>query len=130
MAMDCTYRLRIPHHAGQLANVATRISEYGGLIGDVTTITVARQESLREITVELRDKEHAEALAAGLGELPGVTVAWFHDRAFIAHDGGKLDVVGRRPVLTHQDSATCTGPASLACALRWPSSRSWPGASR
>ena len=28
MAMDCTYRLRIPHHSGQLAKVATRISEY------------------------------------------------------------------------------------------------------
>ena len=103
MAMDCTYRLRIPHHAGQLAKVATRISEYDGRIGDVTTIAVARNESLREITVELRDKEHAEALAAGLGELPGVTVAWYHDRAFIAHDGGKLEVVGRRKILTNQD---------------------------
>ena len=103
MAMDCTYRLRIPHRAGQLAEVATRISEYGGLIGDVTTIAVARNESLREITVELRDKEHAEELAVGLGELSGVTVAWFHDRAFIAHDGGKLEVVGRRQILTNQD---------------------------
>jgi malate dehydrogenase (oxaloacetate-decarboxylating) len=103
MAMDCTYRLRIPHHSGQLAKVATRISEFGGLIGDVTTITVARREALREITVELRDKEHAEALATGLNELPGVTVVWFHDRAFIAHDGGKLEVVGRRPILTNQD---------------------------
>jgi malate dehydrogenase (oxaloacetate-decarboxylating) len=103
MAMDCTYRLRIPHHAGQLAKVATRISEYGGLIGDVTTIAIARHESLREITVELRDKEHAEELAVGLSELPGVTVAWFHDRAFIAHDGGKLDVVGRRQIRTNQD---------------------------
>ena len=103
MAMDCTYRLRIPHRSGQLAKVATRISEYGGLIGDVSTIAIARHEALREITVELRDKEHAEALAAGLGELPGVSVAWFHDRAFIAHEGGKLEVVGRRTITTNQD---------------------------
>src|ERR1700753_1508824 len=103
MAMDCTYRLRIPHQSGQLAKVATRIAEYGGLIGDVTTIAVARQEALREITVELRDKEHAEALAAGLGDLPGVSVVWFHDRAFIAHDGGKLDIKGLREIRTNQD---------------------------
>ncbi|HEU4973593.1 MAG TPA: malic enzyme-like NAD(P)-binding protein [Baekduia sp.] len=101
--MDCTYRLRIPHTAGQLAQVASRIAEHGGLIGDVKTISVARHEALREITVELRDKQHAAELAAGLADLPGVTVSWFHDRAFIAHDGGKLQVVARRPIETNQD---------------------------
>jgi malate dehydrogenase (oxaloacetate-decarboxylating) len=103
MAMDCTYRLRIPHTAGQLAKVATQIAEYGGLIGDVKTISVARHEAIREITVELRDKPHAEELAIALGALPGVTVAWFHDRAFLAHDGGKLDVVPRVKVRSNQD---------------------------
>ena len=103
MAMDCTYRLRIPHTSGQLARVATRIAEHGGLIGDVKTISVARHEALREITVELRDKDHADALAVGLAELEGVSVSWFHDRAFIAHDGGKLQVVGRRRIETNQD---------------------------
>ena len=103
MAMDCTYRLRIPHTAGQLAKVASRIAEHGGLIGDVKTISVARHEALREITVELRDKDHADALATGLGELPGVTVTWFHDRAFLAHDGGKVEMVGRRRIETNQD---------------------------
>jgi malate dehydrogenase (oxaloacetate-decarboxylating) len=83
--------------------VATRIAEVGGLIGDVTTIAIARNEALREITVELRDKEHAEELAAGLGSLPGVHVVWFHDRAFIAHDGGKLEVTARREIRTNQD---------------------------
>jgi malate dehydrogenase (oxaloacetate-decarboxylating) len=101
--MDCTYRLRIPHQSGQLAKVASRIAEHRGLIGDVTTIAIARGEALREITVELRDKEHAEALAAGLDGLPGVSVVWFHDRAFIAHDGGKLEVTGLRPIRTNQD---------------------------
>jgi malate dehydrogenase (oxaloacetate-decarboxylating) len=103
MAMDCVYRLRIPHRAGQLAAVASRIAEYGGLIGDVTTISVARDEAIREITIETRDKAHAEDLAVGLASLPGVTVAWFHDRAFIAHDGGKLDVVPHVQVRSHQD---------------------------
>jgi malate dehydrogenase (oxaloacetate-decarboxylating) len=32
-----------------------------------------------------------------------VRVVWFHDRAFIAHDGGKLDVVSRVPVRSNQD---------------------------
>ncbi|MGZ4299296.1 MAG: NAD(P)-dependent malic enzyme, partial [Solirubrobacteraceae bacterium] len=44
-----------------------------------------------------------EALAAGLGALPGVSVVWFHDRAFIAHDGGKLKMVGLREIHTNQD---------------------------
>jgi malate dehydrogenase (oxaloacetate-decarboxylating) len=103
MPMDCTYRLRIPHRAGQLAKVSTRISEYGGLIGDVSTIAIARHEALREITIELRDREHAEALATGLNELEGVSVAWFHDRAFLAHDGGKIEISTRREILTNQD---------------------------
>jgi malate dehydrogenase (oxaloacetate-decarboxylating) len=101
--MDCTYRLRIPHRAGQLAKVATLISETRGLIGDVHTVAVARLEAIREITVELRDKDHADALALSLGELPGVSVVWYHDRAFIAHDGGKLQMGVRRPITTNQE---------------------------
>jgi malate dehydrogenase (oxaloacetate-decarboxylating) len=101
--MDCTYRLRIPHQAGQLAQVALKISAEGGLIGDVHTITVARLEAIREITVELRDKDHADHLAMALNELPGVSVVWYHDRAFIAHMGGKLETRSLRPVTTNQE---------------------------
>ncbi|HEX5192514.1 MAG TPA: NAD(P)-dependent oxidoreductase [Solirubrobacteraceae bacterium] len=119
MAMDCTYRLRIPHVAGQLAKVSTRIFEYGGLIGDVSTISVARHEAIREITIEMRDKEHADALAAGLDELEGVSVIWFHDRAFIAHDGGKIQMVGRHPINTNQDvrDVYTPGVARVATAI-------------
>jgi malate dehydrogenase (oxaloacetate-decarboxylating) len=101
--MDCTYRLRIPHRAGELAKVVTVITESGGLIGEVTTVAIARHEAIREITVELPDKDHSDALAAALGQLPGVSVVWFHDRAFIAHVGGKVQMTGRRPVLSNQD---------------------------
>ncbi len=119
MSMDCTYRLRIPHQAGQLATVATRISEIGGLIGDVRTITVARLEAIREITVELRDKEHADLLAAALNELSGVRVVWYHDRAFIAHVGGKIEMNARQPVTTNQEvrDVYTPGVARVASAI-------------
>jgi malate dehydrogenase (oxaloacetate-decarboxylating) len=103
MALDCTYRLRIPHRVGQLATVAGRIAEHDGVIGDITTVNVGRHEALREITVEVRDKAHANELAAGLDALPDVRVIWFHDRAFLAHDDGKLEVVGRRPIRSIQE---------------------------
>lgn len=103
MPLDCTYRLRIPHRSGQLARVVTCISDHGGLIGDVTTIAIAKDVALREITIELRDKDHAEEMAAVLAQLDDIRVSWFHDRAFIAHDGGKVQMVARRPVHTHQE---------------------------
>jgi len=103
MALDCTYRLRIPHRVGQLATVTSRIAEHGGVIGDISTISVARHEALREITIEVRDKAHADELAAGLNALPDVHVSWYHDRAFIAHDNGKLEVRGLRPIESNQD---------------------------
>ena len=103
MALDCTYRLRIPHRIGQLARIAGTISEAEGVIGDITTISVARREAIREITVELNDKQHAEELADQLGALEGVKVLWYHDRAFMAHDGGKLRVESTREIKTVQD---------------------------
>ena len=63
MAMDCVYRLRIPHKAGQLAAVASRIADLGGLIGDVTTISVARDEAIREMTIETRDNACMDRVA-------------------------------------------------------------------
>ncbi len=103
MAMDCTYRLRIPHSAGQLARVATAIAEEHGLIGDVTTISVTRTEAIRQLTVEVADKGHADQLARALDALEGVKVIWYHDRAFMVHDGGKLEVVARQAIKTNQD---------------------------
>lgn len=103
MPLDCTYRLRIPHVAGQLAKVSLKIAEHRGLIGDISTISIAKHEAIREITIEVIDNAHADRLAAGLDELEDVHVMWFHDRAFLAHDGGKLDVVARSEVVTNQD---------------------------
>jgi malate dehydrogenase (oxaloacetate-decarboxylating) len=90
--LDYTYRIQIPHRAGQLATVAGKIAEGGGLIGDVTTINVGRESSMREITLEIEDRE-----------LDGVRVVWARDRALLKHEGGKLVIESAHPVRTVQD---------------------------
>ncbi|HET6688244.1 MAG TPA: NAD(P)-dependent oxidoreductase [Rubrobacter sp.] len=103
MPLDYTYRIQIPHRAGQLATVAGTIAEGGGLIGDVTTINVGRESSMREITLEIEDRDQAERIIGMLNELDGVRVLWARDRALLKHEGGKLVIESAHPVRTVQD---------------------------
>src|SRR3712207_1567187 len=110
----------MPHRTGQLAMVAGAIAEGNGLIGDVDTINVGRDSSVREITLEVDDHAGAERVADLLNELEDVEVLWFRDRALLKHDGGKLVVEATQPVRTVQDMRDVYTPgvarASMAIA--------------
>ena len=103
MLLDYTYRVRQPHRTGQLAAVAGTIAEGGGLIGDVTTINVGRDASIREITLAVEDHDQAERIVDLLNDLEGVEVIWSRDRALLRHEGGKLVIGSAKPVRTVQD---------------------------
>jgi malate dehydrogenase (oxaloacetate-decarboxylating) len=103
LPLDYTYRIKVPHRTGQLARVAGTISEGDGLIGDVTTINVGRESSVREITLEVEDQDQAERIVNMLRELEGVEVLWARDRALLKHEGGKLVIESANPVRTVQD---------------------------
>jgi malate dehydrogenase (oxaloacetate-decarboxylating) len=83
--------------------VCGAIADGAGLIGDIVTIAVTRDTSIREITIEVRDGEQAGRIAVLLQQLEGVTVLWFRDRALIRHEGGKLTIDTTRPVTSVQD---------------------------
>jgi malate dehydrogenase (oxaloacetate-decarboxylating) len=101
--LDCTYRLRIPHHHGQLARVAQAIADGEGLIGDVVTVSLGREHSVRDITVEVRDIAQSDHIAELLDGLDDVTVMWHQDRALLRHIGGKLRIDACWPVRTVQE---------------------------
>jgi malate dehydrogenase (oxaloacetate-decarboxylating) len=103
LPLDYTYRIRLPHRTGQLARVAGTIAEGAGLIGDVTTINVGRESSIREITLAVEDGDQAERIVDLLNDLEGVEVLWARDRALLRHEGGKLVIESTRPVRTVQD---------------------------
>ena len=103
MPLDYTYRIRQPHRTGQLAVVAGAIAEGGGLIGDVTTINVGRESSVREVTLAVEDHDQAGRIVDLLNGLEGVEVIWSRDRALLRHEGGKLVISSTRPIRTVQD---------------------------
>jgi malate dehydrogenase (oxaloacetate-decarboxylating) len=101
--LDCTYRVEIPHRTGQLARVVGAIAEGKGLIGDVITVSIGREHSIREITVEVRDNDQASRIARLIDALDNVRVLWYQDRALIRHEGGKLQIDAIHPVQTVQE---------------------------
>jgi len=103
LPLDYTYRIRLPHRTGQLARVAGTIADGKGLIGDVRTINVGRESSIREITLEVDDRNGAEHIRDMINALEGVEVIWARDRALLRHEGGKLAIESTHPVRTVQD---------------------------
>jgi malate dehydrogenase (oxaloacetate-decarboxylating) len=79
------------------------IAEGDGLIGDVVTVSVGREHSIREITVEVRNTDQAAQIATLVDELEGVRVIWHQDRALLRHEGGKLTIDAVHPVRTVQE---------------------------
>ena len=103
LSLDYTYRIQLPHQPGSLARVTGAIGEAEGLIGDVNTLNVGRDASIREITIEVEDGEHARRVADQVGRLEDVEIIWYQDRALLKHNGGKLRIEATRPVRTVQD---------------------------
>ena len=103
MPVDVVFRIEQPHRTGMLARVCRAIADGDGLIGDITTVSIGAERSIRDISVELRDPGQAERLAEILASLDEVRVLGHHDRALARHEGGKLKVVPRVPMETLQD---------------------------
>ena len=103
MPVDFVYRIEQPHRTGMLARVCRAIADGDGLIGDIQTISIGPERSIREVSVEVRDADQADRIAEILASLDEVRVIDHHDRATDRHVGGKIAVVPRIRVETLQD---------------------------
>jgi len=83
---------------GTFAHVAQAIAETGGRIGAVDVNRVGKKTVLRDISIDVQDDDHLLAVVAALREVDGVRVINVSDRTFLAHLGGKIEVVPRMPV--------------------------------
>jgi len=83
---------------GTFAKVAEAIAQAGGRIGAVDVNRVGRKAAIRDITIDVTDEDHLARIVDLLVKIEGVRVINVSDQTFLAHLGGKIEVVGRQPV--------------------------------
>ncbi len=103
MPVDFVYRIEQPHRTGMLARVCRAIADGDGLIGDIQTISIGAERSIRDVSVEVRDIDQAHRLADIIASIDEVRVIAHHDRAIDRHVGGKIEVVPRISISSLQD---------------------------
>ncbi|TAK23940.1 MAG: NAD-dependent malic enzyme [Chloroflexota bacterium] len=122
-----TIRTETANLPGTLARVLTAIGNEGGNLGQIEMIESTDDRRVREIVVMARDEAHGHAIVDHLSELEGVHLAHVIDRTFRAHEGGKIEVVGRSPIATREDLSMVYTPgvARVCMAIRDEPSTQW-----
>jgi len=105
-----TFRIRLPNRPGMFAKLATVIGQAGGNLDDVTIVSENRKEMVRSVTVGARDIAHEHAVMRAIRGLTEMTVLEVADRTFAAHEGGKIEIAGRRPLVNPDQLAIAYTP--------------------
>jgi malate dehydrogenase (oxaloacetate-decarboxylating) len=107
-----TIRLAIRHEPGMLGKVTTKIGEAGGSIASIDTVRVRDNGMtiVRDISVLTADEVHETRVRDALKKMDGVKIVAVSDRTFLAHLGGKIEVVGKLPLKTRDDLSIAYTP--------------------
>jgi malate dehydrogenase (oxaloacetate-decarboxylating) len=89
-SIDTVLHVKLKHRPGQLARLAAAIAAEGALLGDITTLRLGEEDTVREVTIETDDEAHTERVIKAAREVDGVEVLSVTDHVFERHRGGKL----------------------------------------
>ncbi len=92
---DTIVRVRLRHRPGQLSRFTAAIADVEGLVGEISTVHLGENDTVRDVTVETRDEEHTRRMLDAIRALPGVELIATRDKVFEAHRGGKLRTTSR-----------------------------------
>jgi malate dehydrogenase (oxaloacetate-decarboxylating) len=109
-SIDTVLRLRLKHRAGQLARVATAIAQEQGLLGDIVTLRIGEEDTVRDVTVETQSEEQSARVIEAVRAVDGVEVVGVTDRVFEAHRGGKIHSTSRVTIEQVRDLRTIYTP--------------------
>jgi malate dehydrogenase (oxaloacetate-decarboxylating) len=105
-----TIRLEIQNRPGMLAEVTSVVGEAGGNIGAIDIVRPGEESLVRDITINTRSDDHADAIVEEIRGIEGVEVVNVSDRTFLLHLGGKLEVNSKTPLRTRDQLSMAYTP--------------------
>lgn len=97
------FRLELANSVTTFAKVASLVGVAGGDINAVDVIRVSKDIVVRDVTVNVENREHGKRIADMLGSEAGIHVVAVSDRTFLVHLGGKLEVQPKIQVKNRDD---------------------------
>jgi malate dehydrogenase (oxaloacetate-decarboxylating) len=105
-----TFKIRLPNRPGMFAKLATVIGNAGGSLEDVTIVSETHKELVRSVTVAAGDVAHEHAIVNAVRGLADMAVLDVADCTFALHKGGKIELVGKRPLRSPHELAMAYTP--------------------
>lgn len=98
-----TLRIRSKRKPGGLGLLTTALGDVGVSIGDIETVRIGHNFTLRDFHLLLDDEEHLQAALAAVAALDGSEIVEIIDTAVAVHHGGKVRMVSRVDLDSQRD---------------------------
>jgi malate dehydrogenase (oxaloacetate-decarboxylating) len=97
-------RVSIANKKGMLGKTTALISRCGGIVESIDLAGFNNRKTyvFRDIAVQSTDVLHAQKIINAVRKLLGVTVESVSDSTFLAHLGGKIEIVSKIPLVTRK----------------------------
>ena len=103
MYLNLVIRLKLSNKPGNLAKVLTIVAREGGTLGAIDLISASPSCVIRDLMVRLESRSHLNRLVSAFEKLPDISILRISDRVFVNHQGGKIEISSKRPVLNWED---------------------------
>lgn len=91
--------IEIPQVPGNFAKVVSVIGSEQADLGDIETLKIGTNSTIRDISVQFEDEAHIDRVVEKIRELgEGITVHAVSDDVLKAHEGGKIHMGSRREI--------------------------------
>jgi malate dehydrogenase (oxaloacetate-decarboxylating) len=113
------FRIEMERASVHFGDIATALTEAGGDVVAVDVIRAGKDTTVRDVTVQLAVDAY-DAIANALRSLPGTRIVHESDSTFLAHLGGKIQVMPKMPVKNREDLSRVYTPgvARVCMAIR------------